>query len=442
MLFPRFFGIFAPLFIVLLIGSLIIGCTETPNATENEFEGAEKVHRGLSPTTSTSENPSTISKSMNSKSPNHLEEIFHINPQSQTCNPSISQDTMKFKGCMLWLNFQGQLNVNVNSTISGYTTSGVPQHDRITVTDTSNTVVWYIKNSEFGYSSDAHIQDPEWSTHPDYLACLLDTKEGYLDNHYSIFSVHMLSRRVYRLCEKDVGAVATPHLWIEQGHTGGLADTMTYSDSLDDFAAPSCIEDIFGTRKVKIVYHNRASNSQIECIDYSSSPPSTFTLKKPEGRETWWTESPLISPGGDWVTYSCAERANGSVYEAYLQHLSPNSEPVLISSSGSAPHWWVNPSSGSPYIIYTSIPGHYLVTAIPSFENGLNGEHGSTLRVPVDLDAMGRAQIQSREAETIAGFPFKGGLSPDGKYLATGYQFTYMASLASSSGTSTVNSIP
>lgn len=420
------------LLVLLSIGIALIDCSETSCPTCRKCECTDGRNQDTTEADSTGEDSNTVTLPPNAGSLTYVTQIFSINPLIQTCNPSISQDTVQFKGCMLWLNFDGQLNVNVESNISGYATSGIAQHDRITVTDTNNSVVWYIKNSEFGFSPNSHIQDPEWSTHPDYLVCLMDTDDKSLENMYSVFSVHVPTRTVFRLCDSDVGVVATPHVWIEQGHPTSVPDSMTYSDSLERFAHPVCIENCFGTRNVKIVYHSGPMESQIKCVDYTTTPPSVFSLKKPEGRETWWVESPLVSPDGDCVAYSCAQRLNGTEYEAYVQHLSPGSEPMLVSSIGSAPHWWVNPSTGSTYIVYTTIQGNYLVTTLPSFETRENGTAGYTLRVPVELGSGGNAVIQSQQTDTLARYPFKGGLSPDGKYLATGYQYTYMASLGSS----------
>ncbi len=359
-------------------------------------------------------------------------ELFNINSNVQTCNPSISQDTTEYKGCMLWLNFDGQLNVNVADHIQGYTTEGVPQHDRITITDTNNTVVWYMKNTEMGIPATEHIQDPEWSTHSDYIACLGDVGVGILANDYRAFAVNVKSRAVMQLCNKPISDVATPHFWVERGPTSGAAGTVSYSDEIEGFADSASIASFFGTDQVQIVYSD--NHSAINFVDYTKGTPKSGTLRKPEGKENWVFESPLISPNGHWVVYNCAQKINGRVYSAYAQRLDTLSTPILISENGVAPHWWMHPEFNELYVIYSTINGPYLMTTDRyTYELEAGGTLGRTYKVKVkaavsDLPSHAGFSIEGNPILLIK-LPFKGGLSPDGRYLATGYQYTFMAAL-------------
>ncbi len=356
--------------------------------------------------------------------------LYNINSNIQTCNPSVSQDIEDFPGCMLWLNFQGQLNVSVGTGSEGYTTEGVPQHDRLTISDTSNTVQWYMMNSEMGIPEGQHIQDPEWSTHPDYLACLGDMGPG-LQNFYSPFVVSTESRAVMRLSNTDIGATSTPHLWVERGHTGGSVNEISYLANLEGFADSASAATFFGTNQVKVVYAADGM-SRIRYIDYTTGTPTTGTLIKPAGKESWVVESPLISPDGSWVVYNCAERINGSTYSAYAQRLAEGAKPILIAENGSSPHWWVHPEFGDLYVIYTEVNGDFLVTEKYTVGLEEDGNVGATYKLQVKAsssDLPGHAQFTKVGSPIkLINLPFKGGLSPDGRYLATGYQFTYMAS--------------
>ena len=89
------------------------------------------------------------------------------NDDQQTCNPSVSQDTVNFPASMLWLNFTKLI---VNRHDVGYSVTEVSQHDRLTVSDTANDVKWYLMIDES--LGECQFQDPEWSTHPDFIVSL------------------------------------------------------------------------------------------------------------------------------------------------------------------------------------------------------------------------------------------------------------------------------
>ena len=163
--------------------------------------------------------------------------LYAVNDGKQICNPSVSQDSKNYPASMLWLNFGGTLKVKAPDSV--YTTSKVVQHDRLSVSDTSGKVLWYLmRDTEAG---DCQFQDPEWSTHPNYIVALRafnskgesGCKESDMD--YGMFAVRMSDKKKFFFYDKEMSEFATPHLWVE---TDAERDTT---------AADTTVEGFFGT---------------------------------------------------------------------------------------------------------------------------------------------------------------------------------------------------
>jgi hypothetical protein len=143
-------------------------------------------------------------------------------------------------------------------------------------------------------------------------------------------------------------------------------------------------------------------------VDFNDSAPTPKVLKKPPN-ESYDADKPMLSPDGSFVAYGLLEGNN--VYGAYMQKLDTVAQPVLISSTGTRPHWYQDPSTGSLYIIYSTV---YLIEGL-----AMNTGIGVTYKQQVDT-ANGGSVVGS--PVQIAPYPMNGGLSRDGQYLCTGYQ--------------------
>ncbi len=360
--------------------------------------------------------------------------LYSINLGQQTCNPSISPDMVNYPGCMLWLNFYGQLVVDTVN-ISGYTTDSVDQHDRITITDTGNNVRWYIMREELGITGiTGQIQDPEWSTHPDYIACLgAETPDSAAWDGYAV----RISDKAYlKFCEEQLISKSTPHLWLPDTVSSDSIVTAPEYDVSTGFVKKQYVAQFFGTSNVKIVYALIKNGLTLYILDYNDSVPKPVQLAKPAGKESWDCESPLISPEGNWVTYNCAPGVTTN--SAFMQRLKTGSTPVLISDDAYEPHWWIDPvdPNQSYYIVFVTLTGIKVIDhdyTNPSVE--ATASAGTTRKRKLkgsagDVPAhMGLKVEESSAVETITNLPFKGGLSPDGVYLCTGYSYTYMLML-------------
>ena len=353
--------------------------------------------------------------------------VYSLIGQKQTCNPSISQDTVNFGGCMMWLNFSGDLPVEVAPEVTGFDKKAT-QHDRITITDTGNVVRWFLPIKSIATESE-EFQDPEWSTHPSYIDFLVSSE---YKSKWSCFAVNLPTKDTLRLCNEKMGETSTPHLWVDKSsvRSNEVLSDINY-DSTSGIVDRETVKKFFGTYNVKLTYALKENGIlSLYYVDFSKGNQAV-KLQKPADKRNWDFESPLISPDGKWIVFNAYEIT--SFYESYIQELSPTSLPILIESNAADPHWWSHPDDPSKlYIIYTSIPGSNLVMSDLSDESLLkDGSAGQTYMAQVECFA-GKPSIFSFNIisqKLIINLPLKGGLSPDGKFLCTGSDKAYIVRL-------------
>ncbi len=355
--------------------------------------------------------------------------VYAVNIGQQTCNPSICPGE-NYPAALLWLGFDN-LSVRVpQELISVYTLTSIQTHDRLTITDTANTVRWFIFRKDF--SPRGEIQCPEWSTDQDYIVCLTGTKT----KPYSGYAIRLSDKKSLKLLDSCLEEFSTPHLWIS-------SDTQLQSSTSDSIiynqygiADNNSLRSFFGTNKVTFTYALPQKNGSIYYIDFETSS-IPVALPKPAGKETWTCHSPMISPDGNWVAYHCyLIAAQGMQYASYIQRLTPGSKPVLISEEASDPHWWVDRyNNNTYYIIYTFTPGPYFIESEAlTINNDLTA--GATIKKKLtgtwqrDIPSHVQSLSPDREVpDTLVKFPFKGGLSPDGRFLGTAYKYAYIMQL-------------
>lgn len=356
--------------------------------------------------------------------------VFPLNGTHQVCNPSISQDTANFNGCMLWLNFSGPLEQNIPEQFSNYG-NFAGHHDRITITDTSNTVRWFIKNTDLGQSAFSEIQDPEWSTHSDYLVCL--TGSGIAQN-WNCYAVHIPTKDTLNLCFQRMDAVSTPHLWVNRQSNYSGQKAVNHFDSTSGLLNRESVISFFGTDSVKLVFSlSEQKVLSLYYADYSdTNNVKPIKLNRPQNRDKWNFESPMISPDGKWIVYNGYE--NLRYYETYVQELAPGSKPILLGENICEPHWWVHPDNNSlTYIIYSSVDGGILVSEdLSDPKIAETGDAGKTFIQQVMLFP-GRSLVagfkKTGSPEIVINLPMRGGLSPSGEFICTGYERAYIAKL-------------
>lgn len=368
-------------------------------------------------------------KGENSNSNNSVTDmgtLYAVNDGKQICNPSVSQDPKNYPASMLWLNFGGTLKVKASDSV--YTTSKVVQHDRLSVSDTSGKVLWYLmRDTEAG---DCQFQDPEWSTHPNYIVALRafnskgesGCKENDMD--YGMFAVRMSDKKKFFFYNKEMSEFATPHLWVE---TGAEPDTA---------AAESTVEGFFGTNQVRLVYVNK--KDEIVFVDYANGgTKGAKTLKKPSGVDGWMMDSPMISPDGNYVVYNMIN-SSMTGWKSFIQELSGNSKPIEIEKSPGMisepvqPRWFTY--AERLFVMWTEFPqGSQFVNKNDLSEVSVqDGSAGRTVMREVSVATGAPADLAfawAGDMIEIAPIPMIGGRSPDGRFVATGTNLGFLLEL-------------
>lgn len=350
--------------------------------------------------------------------------LFPVNTQKQICNPSVSIDTVNYPASMLWLNFGGVLNVSAKD--SAYTTKRVVQHDRLTISDTKGEVRWFVMRDVD--KGECQFQDPEWSTHPDFIVALraydVDGKKSCENLDYGIFATRLSDSKRFWFFEKEIGEFATPHLWV------GEQQTEADSASLDSSASDSTIQGFFGTNDVRLTYVT--DDNKIAFFDYADGGKKKM-LKKPSNRTSWEIDSPLISPDGKFVVYNMVE--NPTTWEAYVQELSTSSAAMKIErvdgmmSEPAQPHWYKD--GDDLFVVWAEFPaGSQMLNKNDLMvESVQQGSVGRTVMREISLKSGDTKLKWEGDVRELAPIPMTGGLSPDGKYLATGTNLAYILEL-------------
>jgi hypothetical protein len=364
-------------------------------------------------------------ESSNTDTSAEMGKIYSLNGGKQTCNPSASQDTVNYPASMLWLNFSGTLNVNAPD--SGFTLKKVLQHDRLTVSDTANNVKWYLMRDTS--AGECQFQDPEWSTHPNFIVALrgydVDGSKACENLDYGIFAVRMSDKKKFWFDKKGIPEEATPHLWV------GEPD-----DGFKEYGDSSTVEGFFGSDKVILTYVDK--NQNIVVARYGTlekGKPQTFKLKKQSNRKNWKIDSPLISPNGWYVVYNMYE--NSTTWEAYLQYINEDSEPFKIErtkdmmSEPAQPHWYK--IEYNLFVVWSEFPaGSQMLNKNDLTKTSVqNGSVGRT--VMRGMRSFPKTNDESvgwdGNGVEIAPVPMTGGITPDGKFLATGTNPAYLLKL-------------
>jgi hypothetical protein len=370
--------------------------------------------------------PEQFVESETSKETSEVTGLFYVNNGKQICNPSMSQDTVDYPASMLWLNFGGTLKVNAPDSI--YTVTKAVQHDRLSVSDTAGNVLWYLmRDTEAG---DCQFQDPEWSTHPNYIVALRafnskgesGCKESDMD--YGMFAVRMSDKKKFFFYDKEMSEFATPHLWVE-------ADA-----EHDTTAADDTVEGFFGTDQVRLVYVNK--KDEIVFVNYANGgTKSAKTLKKPSGVDGWMMDSPMISPDGNFVVYNMIN-SSMTGWKSYIQELSENSKPIEIEKSSGMisepvqPRWFAY--AERLFVMWTEFPqGSQFVNKNDLTEVSVQDcSAGRTAMREVSLVAGAPSDLAfawTGDVVEIAPIPMIGGRSPDGRFVATGTNLGFLLEL-------------
>lgn len=347
--------------------------------------------------------------------------VYSVNEGMQICNPSVSQDSEKYPASMLWLNFGTDLHV-VSPDTAVYNTvwkkdHKIVEHDRLTVSDTAGKVLWFLMRDTS--KGDCEFQDPEWSTHPNFIAYLrgydVNGSKACLDKDFGIFAVRLSDKKIYTFYGKKQSDEATPHIWVDPSVT-----------EVDTSKKDTTLEGFFGTKNVRLVFVTK--DDKIVFRDFANGGKE-ITLKKPAEHKNEMIDSPLISPDGKFIVYNVIDKSDEKIWYAYIQELSKNSEPVKIEkeqgmmSDPAQPHWFK--FGERLFVVWTEFPSGatMLNTNDLKVKEVQNGSVGRTVMREIQLAAGAPSDLFLNwvgDIREISPVPMIGGRSPDGNFLATG----------------------
>ena len=111
----------------------------------------------------------------------------------------------------------------------------------------------------------------------------------------------------------------------------------------------------------------------------------------------------------------------------YLQELKAGSTPIFI-GMGADPHWY---TEGDRTFIVYSTKGGATGSDLALITDVSDTSAGVTMKLEINLGSRAAHEFfpEGKEGKMLVNLPFKGGLSPDGLYLATGYQMGYIYAL-------------
>jgi formylglycine-generating enzyme required for sulfatase activity len=170
---------------------------------------------------------------------------------------------------------------------------------------------------------------------------------------------------------------------------------------------------VVGTSSIKCVFTKGALNPKLYYIDFSEPGHIAHPLN-----DSLVVHDPTISPNGKYTAYSTNTWGFPGQSIATIRPLSLASNTKVRSPSGEAvflPKWWTNPASGDTFVAYVNSASQ---DQLPAWKQE------KTLRRQI----VGGAFSGAPEVLCDTG-SFYGGLSADGRFLATGYKNAYAFNL-------------
>jgi formylglycine-generating enzyme required for sulfatase activity len=164
-----------------------------------------------------------------------------------------------------------------------------------------------------------------------------------------------------------------------------------------------------GTSRVKLAFVQQTPEKRrLYCVDFTSVDLTSFLLV-----DTMTVSSPNISPEGARIAYSTHGEGYTGASSVALRWLAPQSGEIARTPPGAnafIPRWWVSPSSGDTFLVYTD---GATMNSLPEWRRE------KTYRQRIS--GLGF----SASAEVLRGIgSYHGGLSHEGRFLATGYTDT------------------
>ena len=170
---------------------------------------------------------------------------------------------------------------------------------------------------------------------------------------------------------------------------------------------------VVGTSSIKCVFTKGVINPRLYYIDFSESGHLAHPLN-----DSLVVHDPTISPNGKYTAYSTNTWGFTGQSIATIRPLSSTSNTMARTPSGDAvflPKWWTDPASGDTFVVYVNSA---------SQDQSASWKQEKTFRRQI----VGGAFSGSPEVLCDTG-SFYGGLSANGRFLATGYKNAFAFNL-------------
>ncbi len=214
--------------------------------------------------------------------------------------------------------------------------------------------------------------------------------------------------------------VADPSIGFRVALGAFVADSLNAwdpgGDTLGEFrtvAYASHLIDVLGTADAKLVFTAIAGGiPRLYVVDFASTDLRPVPLP-----DSLPVVAPVISPDGDYVAYGSKREGFESGSRLTVRRLDTTdvtcvrSEP---SEDAFLPRWWTSDTAQSTYLVYTDGAS---LNHLPRWETE------RTLRRTVDGLSLGAPEVVTTRGS------FHGGLSADGRFLATGYSRAHVLDL-------------
>jgi formylglycine-generating enzyme required for sulfatase activity len=177
-------------------------------------------------------------------------------------------------------------------------------------------------------------------------------------------------------------------------------------------AIASDLINAVGTSSLKCVFTKGAINPKLYYIDFSEPGHLAHAMD-----DSLIVHDPTISPNGKYAAYSTNSWGSAGQSIATIRSISPSNAKARTSSGEAVflPKWWTDPASGDTFVVYTNGA---------SMNNASGWKQEKTLRRQITGGAFsGTPEILCDSGS------FYGGLSADGRFLATGYPIVYAFNL-------------
>ncbi|HMD69066.1 MAG TPA: hypothetical protein VKF42_09335 [Chitinivibrionales bacterium] len=186
------------------------------------------------------------------------------------------------------------------------------------------------------------------------------------------------------------------------------------------FVSKDSLSALVGTQNVKLAYTKMITGGtqMLYFVDFNDSSVTPKLLKKPGDKQDWSASCPIISPDGALVAYYLVDPSNIKHAAAYCQKLDTSAVPNLIDDPGSDPHFFKD-INNNLFITYADTTDE-----VDATYSMLTTKH--TYRVQISAGTGAKTGTR----DSIAPFPFYGGMSYDGAYICTGYINAYIFNIS------------